>query len=111
MLVIPTSESLSPQPCFRNASPCSPRYPWCEFARRRQGLPQHIHFVFPHEIPATHVALTFQGGFSGTAAGVWIATGPPGGKQRTKVDLGLVFGGKIHPQDGNAVSRRVCHKR
>ena len=65
-----------------------------------QGLPQTIHLSWSELIPATHFALTFQGGFSGTTASVYIAASRPGGQ--TPLELGMAFAGKVYPKDSNA---------
>jgi hypothetical protein len=44
--------------------------------------------------------LTFQGGFSGTTASVYIAASRPGGQ--TPLELGMAFAGKVYPKDSNA---------
>ena len=63
-------------------------------------LPSSIHLIFPTPITeATHIALTFQGGFVCTSAMIYVAT-----KSRDKeslVDLGLMMGGKLYPEDRN----------
>lgn len=66
-----------------------------------QGLPQHIHLAFPKLLPATHIALTFQGGFVGTTCEVYLATARPG-LESAEVGLGLVYAGALHPKEGNA---------
>lgn len=65
-----------------------------------QKLPSSIHLFFPTPIAdASHIALTFQGGFVGTSAVVYIATKPR--SSESEVDLGLCMGGKIYPEDKN----------
>lgn len=65
-----------------------------------QGLPQTIHLNWKELIPATHFALTFQGGFSATAVSVYVAAERPG-RSNGDVALGMAFGGKVYPKDGN----------
>jgi len=56
--------------------------------------------IFPTPIAdATHIALTFQGGFVGNSATVYVAA--KARNQETDVDLGLMMGGKIFPEDKN----------
>ena len=69
--------------------------PWTATA-----LPSSVLLVFPEAIPnATHLALTFQGGFVGTTAMVYCATKPH--DIENDVDLGLTMGGYIYPEDKN----------
>ncbi|KAJ9112630.1 hypothetical protein QFC19_000650 [Naganishia cerealis] len=65
-----------------------------------QGLPQSVRLSWNELIPATHFAITFQGGFSATAVSVYVAALRPG-KHVDNLDLGMVLGGKVYPKDGN----------
>ncbi|KAG7562266.1 hypothetical protein FFLO_02254 [Filobasidium floriforme] len=69
----------------------------------QQGLPQSISLKVSKLTPITHIALTFQGGFSGTTCSVYLASDRPG-KASEGVDLGLIFGGKIYPKDSNGLA-------
>ena len=105
MLVLATSKhKVFPQP---RAGPRSTRPNAHPSLPALQGLPQWISLRVNKLTPITHVAITFQGGFSGTTAGVYLASDRPG-KASEGVDLGLVFGGKIYPKDSNGVSRRYA---
>lgn len=64
-----------------------------------QSLPSYIHLEFPTPLDnATHIALTFQGGFVGTTAFVYVATKA---KNEGEAEVGLMMGGKIYPEDKN----------
>ncbi|KAJ9095254.1 hypothetical protein QFC21_005620 [Naganishia friedmannii] len=65
-----------------------------------QGLPQSVRLSWEGLIPATHFAITFQGGFSATSVAVYIAAIRPG-KYVDDVKLGTVLGGKVYPKDSN----------
>ena len=55
-------------------------------------------------MPVTHLAITFQGGFSGTTVGLYLASERVGINGADGFDVGLIFAGKIYPKDGNGVS-------
>jgi hypothetical protein len=66
--------------------------------------PAFVHLTFPSPVQgATHLALTFQGGFVGTSAMVYVGTQPKEGEGAVVLGLGLVMAGRIHPED---ISRR-----
>ncbi|WVO13718.1 hypothetical protein L204_101340 [Cryptococcus depauperatus] len=68
--------------------------PWSSTA------PSTLHLIFPQPTPATHLALTFQGGFVGTSVNVWVAE-ESDSEAEGEVGLGLEYGGKLHPEDRN----------
>ncbi|TYJ54705.1 hypothetical protein B9479_004645 [Cryptococcus floricola] len=61
-----------------------------------------VHLVFPAgEAPqASHLALTFQGGFVGTSVNVWVGE-EIDSEREGEVELGLELGGRIYPEDKN----------
>ena len=65
-----------------------------------QGLPQSVRLSWDGLIPATHFAITFQGGFSATSVAVYVAAIRPG-KYVDNIKLGTVLAGKVYPKDGN----------
>ncbi|KAJ9112711.1 hypothetical protein QFC22_006213 [Naganishia vaughanmartiniae] len=65
-----------------------------------QGLPQTVRLSWNELIPATHFAITFQGGFSATAVSVYVAAVRPA-KYVDNITLGMVLGGKVYPKDSN----------
>ncbi|WVQ79430.1 hypothetical protein IAT38_001528 [Cryptococcus sp. DSM 104549] len=65
------------------------------------NAPCSLSLSFPSPTPATHIALTFQGGFVGTSIAVWVARTEKAEKTVEGVGLGLMLGGKIYPEDRN----------
>lgn len=64
------------------------------------SIPAHVHLLFPtHVEGASHVAMTFQGGFAPTSAMVYVATKHKEGS--ADVDLGLMMGARIHIEDNS----------
>ncbi|ORX37951.1 hypothetical protein BD324DRAFT_623930 [Kockovaella imperatae] len=64
------------------------------------SLPASIHLRFSEPTDsATHIALTFQGGFVGTKASLYLASRGQDGRQADQP--GLELGGKIYPEDKN----------
>ena len=65
------------------------------------STPSSLHLIFPTPISgATQLALTFQGGFVGTRATLYVATRLPRSSD-SDISLGLMMGGKLYPEDKN----------
>lgn len=63
-------------------------------------VPATLHLVFPTPVKgATHLALTFQGGFVASQSMVYCATRRQ--ENESEVRLGLIMGGRIYPEDKN----------
>jgi len=67
-----------------------------------QGLPQWIHLIFPTPIPATHFAVTFQGGFAGTTMKMYVFEGKDRESVGSANPWALVFAGRVFARDINA---------